>query len=159
MTERSDRHAVWGDDPDERDASEAIAKFEATDRGKEKRWHDARSIYPFKVVAGLIGRNAKRVAVTIAGFFLILVGVALLVLPGPGWLVIFLGLGLLATEYVWAQRLLNKAKEKATQAKDLALGRKRRRGQENESAPTQTGPTVPDGSPRVEDEPPEAVEA
>lgn len=34
----------------------------------------------------------------------------LLPLPGPGWLVIFLGLGLLATEFVWADRLLRYAR-------------------------------------------------
>jgi len=34
------------------------------------------------------------------------VGLALVPLPGPGWLVVFLGLGLLATEFAWAQRLL-----------------------------------------------------
>jgi uncharacterized protein (TIGR02611 family) len=36
----------------------------------------------------------------------IVVGIVLLPLPGPGWLVIFLGLGIWATEYAWAARLL-----------------------------------------------------
>jgi hypothetical protein len=47
--------------------------------------------------------------------------------PVQGWLVIFLGLGILATEFVWAERLLNKAKEKAQQAKDKVLQKKARR--------------------------------
>ncbi|HEY2167303.1 MAG TPA: TIGR02611 family protein [Jatrophihabitantaceae bacterium] len=47
-----------------------------------------------------------RVAITVAGTLVIVAGVVLLPLPGPGWLVIFLGLGLLATEYEWAARLL-----------------------------------------------------
>lgn len=34
----------------------------------------------------------------------------LLPLPGPGWLIIFAGLGLLATEYGWASRLLGRAR-------------------------------------------------
>jgi len=51
----------------------------------------------------------------------ILAGVALLVLPGPGLLLIFVGLSILATEYVWAQRVLKTAKEKANQAKDKVL--------------------------------------
>ncbi|MEX0756046.1 MAG: PGPGW domain-containing protein [Actinomycetota bacterium] len=126
MTDPQRERQVWGDDPEERDASAAIAEFEAGG-GRQGRWHDHWSIFPFKVVAKFIGRNAKRVAVTIAGFALIIAGIAMLVLPGPGWAAIFLGLAVLATEYVWAQRLLNKAKEKATQAKDLALGRKRKR--------------------------------
>lgn len=37
---------------------------------------------------------------------MIVVGIVLLPLPGPGWVIIFAGLGLLATEYEWAQRLL-----------------------------------------------------
>ncbi len=41
---------------------------------------------------------------------MILVGVLLLPLPGPGWLIIFAGLGLLATEYTWAARLLRQAR-------------------------------------------------
>ena len=48
----------------------------------------------------------------------------MLVLPGPGLLVIIVGLAILATEYVWAQRLLQVAKEKATQAKDMVLRKK-----------------------------------
>ena len=31
---------------------------------------------------------------------------ALVPLPGPGWLIVFLGLGILATEFAWAERLL-----------------------------------------------------
>jgi len=149
------RHQVWGDDPEERDASDALADFEATDRGKQERWHDRRSIYPIKVVGKFIGRNAKRVAVTIAGFGLILVGVALLVLPGPGWVVIFLGLAVLATEYVWAQRLLNKAKAQAIKAKDLALGKKQQRAQKKEArrAERDAKRSAPTATPTAQDRP------
>jgi len=42
------------------------------------------------------------------------VGLALVPLPGPGWLVVFLGLGLLATEFAWARRLLSFARHKVT---------------------------------------------
>jgi uncharacterized protein (TIGR02611 family) len=64
--------------------------------------------------------------VTIAGFAVLLAGIALLVLPGPGWLLIFIGLAILATEYVWAERLLAAAKRKAEQAKDVVLRKKNR---------------------------------
>jgi uncharacterized protein (TIGR02611 family) len=50
----------------------------------------------------------------------------LLILPGPGWALIFLGLAILATEYVWARRLLEKAKEKFGQAKDAVLRKNRK---------------------------------
>ena len=63
-----------------------------------------------------IGRNGRRVGVTIAGFVLILAGLAMLVLPGPGVLVIIAGLAVLATEYAWAERALDAAKRKAKAA-------------------------------------------
>lgn len=47
-----------------------------------------------------------RIGITIAGVLVIALGVVLLPLPGPGWLIIFAGLGLLATEYAWAATLL-----------------------------------------------------
>jgi uncharacterized protein (TIGR02611 family) len=49
-----------------------------------------------------------RVGVTFAGIVVVAVGIVLLPLPGPGWLIIFAGLGLLATEYPWAGRLLSR---------------------------------------------------
>ncbi len=47
----------------------------------------------------------------------------------PDGLLIFVGLGILATEYVWAQRLLKTAKEKANQAKDKVLRKKNNKQQ------------------------------
>ena len=52
------------------------------------------------------GRLVWRIAVTIVGAAVIAIGIVLLPLPGPGWLIIFAGLGILASEYVWARRLL-----------------------------------------------------
>ena len=49
---------------------------------------------------------AWRVGVTVVGVAVIVGGIILLPLPGPGWLIIFAGLGILATEYMWAKRLL-----------------------------------------------------
>jgi uncharacterized protein (TIGR02611 family) len=56
------------------------------------------------------GRLAWRIGVTLLGAVVIGVGILLLPLPGPGWLIIFAGLGLLATEYDWAARLLTRAR-------------------------------------------------
>jgi uncharacterized protein (TIGR02611 family) len=47
-----------------------------------------------------------RVAVTLVGFAVVAIGIVLLPLPGPGWVIIFVGLGVLASEYEWAARLL-----------------------------------------------------
>ena len=41
--------------------------------------------------------------------------------PGPGWLVIFLGLTLLAAEFVWARRLMDRMKAQGTRLKDSVL--------------------------------------
>jgi len=56
------------------------------------------------------GTMAWRVLVTLVGVAIIVLGIILLPLPGPGWLIIFAGLGLLATEYTWASRLLQRTR-------------------------------------------------
>ena len=52
----------------------------------------------------------KRIVVAIVGFTVLLLGVVMIVLPGPAFIIIPLGLAILATEFVWSQRLLTKAK-------------------------------------------------
>jgi uncharacterized protein (TIGR02611 family) len=59
-------------------------------------------------------QKAKRLLRIVLGFTLLVVGVAMLVLPGPGWLTIGFGLVVLAAEFIWARRLLNRLKEQAT---------------------------------------------
>jgi uncharacterized protein (TIGR02611 family) len=63
-------------------------------------------------------QHAKRVIKVVFGFTLLAVGILLLVLPGPGLVVIALGLALLAGEFVWARRLLDRVKAGATSVKD-----------------------------------------
>jgi uncharacterized protein (TIGR02611 family) len=55
-------------------------------------------------------RWLRRVIVAVIGFTVLLIGVAMMVLPGPAIVVIPLGLGILATEFVWARRVLKKGK-------------------------------------------------
>jgi uncharacterized protein (TIGR02611 family) len=62
----------------------------------------------------------KRVLVGIVGGLVTLIGVVALVAPGPGWLIIFTGLGILASEFAWAARVLTSAKGVATRAADAA---------------------------------------
>jgi Putative transmembrane protein (PGPGW) len=115
-----DRHDIWGDDPEERDA-EAVVAEALGDAEISRRWHDHPGVVPFKIIAAFIGRNAKRMAITIVGFAVVVLGLILVPLPGPGWLIVFAGLAILATEYVWARRLLGFAKTKVGQAKDAVL--------------------------------------
>ncbi len=63
-----------------------------------------------------IGRSGKRIAVTVIGFALIALGLVLLVVPGPGLLIIAAGLAVLATEYTWARRALEETKRRASGA-------------------------------------------
>ncbi len=55
-------------------------------------------------------KQLKRIAVAIVGGTVLLIGIALVVLPGPAFLVIPAGLAILATEFVWARRLLHHTK-------------------------------------------------
>lgn len=55
-------------------------------------------------------RLTYKIVVTTVGVTVVLVGIALLVLPGPGWLMIFLGLGILGTEFPAVRRLTDRLK-------------------------------------------------
>ncbi|GAB3858143.1 hypothetical protein GCM10027610_095520 [Dactylosporangium cerinum] len=59
-----------------------------------------------RLYATRIGRFGVKIVVALAGTLVIAVGVVLLPLPGPGWLVILGGLAILAMEFHWARRLL-----------------------------------------------------
>lgn len=52
----------------------------------------------------------KKLIILIVGITILLIGLVLLFFPGPGILIIFLGLVILATEFIWAKRLLKKQK-------------------------------------------------
>jgi hypothetical protein len=111
------RGEVWGDDPEERDASATLEQIASEDPELARRWQDHPALVPFKAVGLFLGRSGKRIAVTIAGVVVLLIGIVGLALPIlPGWLLIFAGLAILGTEYVWAQRLLRKARETAANA-------------------------------------------
>lgn len=62
----------------------------------------------------------KRVLVGIVGGLVTLIGVVALVAPGPGWLIIFTGLGILATEFAWAAQALAHAKGIASRTANAA---------------------------------------
>lgn len=53
------------------------------------------------------GRVALKTFVALAGTLVVAVGVVLIPLPGPGWLLVIAGLGIWAIEFHWARRLLN----------------------------------------------------
>ena len=63
-------------------------------------------------------KHIKRGIVAVIGVTVLAIGVAMIVLPGPAIVVIPLGLGILATEFVWARSLLNKTKDKIRRKKN-----------------------------------------
>lgn len=67
-------------------------------------------------------KQARRLAVLVIGSTVLLGGVALLVLPGPAFIVIPIGLAILSTEFVWAARLLKRVKENAAYAAQTVMG-------------------------------------
>lgn len=56
-------------------------------------------------------RTVRRIVVAVVGTTILAVGMALLVLPGPAFLVIPIGLAVLALEFEWARRWLRRARE------------------------------------------------
>jgi tellurite resistance protein TerC len=65
--------------------------------------------------------QAKRLIKVVVGFTVILFGCVMLVTPGPGLAAIVGGLAILATEFVWARRLMKRFKEEAVNAKNSFL--------------------------------------
>ena len=56
--------------------------------------------------------QAKRLIIVVIGFTILAAGVAMIVLPGPAVVVIPVGLAVLATEFIWARKLLATVKER-----------------------------------------------
>lgn len=57
-------------------------------------------------------KKLKRLLVAVIGFTVLAAGIAMIVLPGPAIVVIPLALGILATEFAWARRLLSRVRER-----------------------------------------------
>ena len=74
---------------------------------------------PSEIIRFLL-RSTKRIAVTVVGGALVLGGLAMLVLPGPGILVVAIGFAVLGTEYAWAAIAFERTKKTATRAGKLA---------------------------------------
>jgi tellurite resistance protein TerC len=66
--------------------------------------------------------NVRRTLVAVIGGTIVLIGVAMLVLPGPAVVVIPLGLTILASEFAWARRYVRKARELLEHAKNKVAG-------------------------------------
>ncbi|MCB9558484.1 MAG: TerC/Alx family metal homeostasis membrane protein [Deltaproteobacteria bacterium] len=84
-------------------------------------------------LTALTYKRARKIVVLVVGATIVLVGIAMVALPGPGLIVILSGLALLATEFAWARVLLKQARERAAR---VTSNLTRRRRQTSEVRPT-----------------------
>jgi uncharacterized protein (TIGR02611 family) len=67
-------------------------------------------------------RHARRLVVLVIGLTVLAIGIAMIVLPGPAFIVIPIGLAILGTEFVWARRLLQHLKDTGSGLVNRARG-------------------------------------
>ncbi|MFF3380249.1 TIGR02611 family protein [Streptomyces sp. NPDC002680] len=115
MNTGSDKPGEVAVAPDETGAGETAAERELGSRAPEF------------VKARRMLHMSWQVGVFVVGLAVVGAGVVMLPLPGPGWLVIFGGMAIWATEFVWAQLVLRWTKRKVTEATQRALDPKVRR--------------------------------
>jgi uncharacterized protein (TIGR02611 family) len=63
---------------------------------------------------------ARKIGIAVGGGLITAAGIAMIPLPGPGWLVVVLGLWVLSLEFTWAERLLDPIKDKVIDAAHAA---------------------------------------
>jgi uncharacterized protein (TIGR02611 family) len=78
--------------------------------------HYACRMHSLRTLMRFIWRSSKRAAVFVVGVALVVVGLIMFVTPGPGIVLVVAGLAVLATEFAWAEHMLDKAKEQAARA-------------------------------------------
>jgi len=86
---------------------------------------------------------AKRIAIGIVGGTVLLLGIVMMVTPGPGIPAILVGLGILGVEFAWARHWLKKVKAKASDVTRVVM----RRGKNPDVAPPVPPPADPPGPP------------
>lgn len=92
-------------------------------------WHSPREVFSF------IFRSTKLLVVFVVGVALVLLGIALIPLPGPFSIPLMVaGLAVLATEFVWAERMLDTVKDKTKQATAMARRTLFKRGRDDSAA-------------------------
>ena len=80
-----------------------------------------------KAAVGLsdLPSGIRKLIVGVIGITILLIGVAMVVLPGPAFIVIPVGLGILATEFAWARRTVRRARVMIAKARGRESGRAR----------------------------------
>ena len=86
----------------------------------------------------LTWRHARQLVILVVGGTLLMIGVAVVVLPGPATVVIPIALAVLGTEFVWARRLLKRVREGVSQSLSAV---RRTDGEQNGSVSPTAGTT------------------
>lgn len=92
-----------------------VASAESSRTGEEEG--ESRGLLD-RVRATPAGRLTLRIVIGVIGTALVVGGLIMVPFPGPGWLVVFTGLAVLATEFAWASRVLEFAKHWVRRATD-----------------------------------------
>ena len=74
----------------------------------------------------LLYKQFKKLVIFLIGISILLIGCVLFFTPGPAIVVIPIGLGILATEFIWAKKLLKKFKEKVDSFSESAKNVKKK---------------------------------
>jgi tellurite resistance protein TerC len=93
-------------------------------------------------------RHARRVVTFVVGVSIVVIGLVLLVLPGPASVVIPVGLAILATEFVWARRLLRRAREQGEQIIGAVMGNEQEKDDDSDDKKSLPGAAEQDESRR-----------
>ncbi|NUO46399.1 MAG: TIGR02611 family protein [Streptomyces sp.] len=109
------------------DRAEAALASDETHTGEAESGHGLGSKAPEFIKARRMLHLSWQVGIFIIGLAVVVLGIIMLPLPGPGWVVIFGGMAIWATEFVWAQLVLRWTKRKVTEAAQKALDPKVRR--------------------------------
>lgn len=64
-------------------------------------------------------KSVKKLIVAVIGFTILIIGIFMIILPGPAFILIPLGLAILATEFIWAKKILDKMKQKISEQKKM----------------------------------------
>ncbi|WP_020128806.1 TIGR02611 family protein [Streptomyces sp. 303MFCol5.2] len=105
----------------------AVDRSKPDDAAEERQSQALGSRAPEFVKARRMLHLSWQVGVFVIGLAVVGAGIVMLPLPGPGWVVIFGGMAIWATEFVWAQLVLRWTKRKVTEAAQRALDPKVRR--------------------------------
>jgi uncharacterized protein (TIGR02611 family) len=99
-------------------AAKRESKIKAEETG-DYSFFSSRGLHPESFMILRTVEQVRRLSRIVGGFTLLLIGIVMLVTPGPGWLVILFGLGLLAAEFVWAKRLMDRIKRQGERVRSV----------------------------------------